>query len=182
MRIAEARAVLGTAFTSQIEEVFARAAARPGTDRVAAVMARRGLPRFRAGDHPAGHDASRVPEVPTAEVEIRRGAEHARILFSYKVEYGYPPDVVLHVRRDWLSAVARPGHVLLDGQVVLDVCDRDLAGRPATIRTAVVGGFFDSSMHGWRADAHTYYAHVHWHSDHDGAGDIPTVELGTFVE
>lgn len=174
--------MLGTAFTTQIQQVFARTAAHPGTDRVTAVMARRGHPRFRAGDDPAGHDPTRVPEVPAAEVEIRRDAEHARILFTYKVEYGYPPDVVLHVRHNWLSAVAGPGHVLLDGQAVLDVCDHDPAGRPATIRTAVVGGFFDSTMHGWRADAHTYYAHVHWHSDHAGAGNIPTVTLGAFIE
>lgn len=173
--------MLGATFTIRIQQVFAHAAAAPGSGCVGTVAARRGLPRFRAGDHPPGHDPARVPEVPAAEVEIRRGAEQARILFTYKVEYGYPPDVVLDVRRDWGSVVALPGHVLLDGQVVLDVCDRDRAGRPATIRTAVVGGFFDTSMHGWRADAHTYYAHVSW-DDRDEYGAVPTVDLGDFIE
>lgn len=179
VRIAEARTVLSTAFTTQIQQVFTRAHASDTADGVAAALARSGLPRFRAGDDPAGHDPTRVPRVPAAEVEIQRRADDdARIWFSYKVEYGWPPNPVLHVRRNWLSVVARPGHVLLDGWVVLDVVERDPGGRPATIRTAVVGGFYDGSMHGWRAHAETYDARVHWHHDHP---DIPTVELGRFI-
>lgn len=172
--------MLSTAFTAQIQQVFTRAAARDGDDGVAAAFARSGLPRFRAGDDPAGHDPTRVPRVPPAEVEIQRRADDgdARIWFSYKVEYGYPPNPVLHVRRNYLAAIAQPGHVLLDGWVVLDVVDRDPGGRPATIRTAVVGGFYDPSMHGWRAHAETYDAHVYWDPDHP---DIPTVELGGFI-
>lgn len=151
-----------------------------GADRVAAALARGGLPRFRAGHDRAGHDPNRVPEVPAAQVEIARRAEDdPRILFTYKVEYGDPPNPVLHVRRNYLAAIAHPGHVLLDGWVVLDVADRDRAGRPVAIRVAVVGGSFDGSMHGWRADAHTYHACVHWHTE--TAGDIPTVELGRFI-
>lgn len=168
--------MLSTAFTTQIQQVFTRAHASDTADGVAAALARAQLPRFRAGADPAGHDPTRVPDVPTAEVEIARRADgDARIRFTYKVEAGYPPNPVLHVRRNWLSAVAAPGYLLLAGQAVLDVCDRDPGGRPETIRTAVVDGFFDPSQHGWRAQAHTYDAHVHWHHDH------PTVELGRVI-
>ncbi|MDN5916919.1 MAG: hypothetical protein L0I76_17740 [Pseudonocardia sp.] len=191
MRIAEARAVLSTAFTAQVRAAFDRAAFdraafdRAAFDRAAHPSAQLGhgaayrprnlTPGRRCGPIHPGHDPRTVPEVAAAEVEIRRGDEQARVVFSYKVEQGYPPYPVLYVGRDYLTAIARRGHVLLDGLAVLEVCERDTRGRPAAIRAAVVAGFFDSSMHGWRAHADTHHARVDW------AGEVPTVRVGPWI-
>ena len=192
VRIAEARAALSAAFTAQIEQAFAHAHTHTEPARMSEGVR---VPAFRAGPPGPGHDPRRVPVVPAAEVEIRRDVRHhddrrgdgrgdgrddgaARVAFTYKVEYGHPPSVVLHVRPDWLGAVARPGHVLLGGWAVLEVTDRDLGGRPSQVRVAVIGGFFDPTMHGWRAHADTHHAHVSWDPEHP---DLPAVELGARI-
>jgi hypothetical protein len=134
-------------------------------------------PGRRDGPVPAAHDPRVVPALPEAAVEIRRDAEDdAWVVFSYKVEYGFPPYPVLHVRRDWLSVLARPGHVVLDGYPVLDIVERDPVGRPVAVRVAVVGGFFDSTMHGWRAHADTHHAVVSWDRG------TPTVTVGGWAD
>lgn len=166
--------MLSTTFTAQICAAFERALAYspPFTG-----TARPRLPaadRHHVGVHPA-HDPRAVPPVPAAEVEIRRDAEEARIILSYKVEQGYPPYPVLHVRSDWLSTVARHDHVVLDGFPVLEVLDRDAHGRPVAIAAAVVAGFFDPTLHGWRAHADAHYARVSWDSD------MPTVGIGARI-
>ncbi|MFF2788939.1 hypothetical protein ACFVT6_19575 [Streptomyces sp. NPDC058049] len=63
-------------------------------------------PTFRAGSERAGHDASRVPEVPQAWVESAITDGEAGIAFSYKVEYGDEPQVELSVPRTWARQVA----------------------------------------------------------------------------
>ena len=49
-------------------------------------------------------------------------------------------------------------------------------GRPVGIRVAVVDGFFDSTMHGWRAHADTHLAVVSWDRD------TPTVAVGVWAD
>ena len=48
-------------------------------------------PAFQAGRERAGHDASRVPEVPAARVESRVTDGKPGVVFTYKVEYGAEP-------------------------------------------------------------------------------------------
>lgn len=172
MLIDQARDLLSETFTAEIRRAFIWTVEHHGPgvrDRYARQIA-------KTPPRNPGHNPLAVPEVPAATINIRRRPrENASITFTYKVEYGQPPYPILNVRPDWLIQVVRRDHVVLDGFPVLDVLDRDSHGRPATIRAAVVTGYFDSTMHGWRAWAYTHEAAVDWD------GDTPTIVLGDQV-
>lgn len=167
VRIGEARTLLGQVFTARIEAVFTHelaANAQILADPAGSGRPRRIGPRVTVGHDPAGWDPHRCPDVPGTVVEIHRDdpPDGPYVAFSYKVEYGYPPDAVLHVRRGWLREIATPGHAVLGGHPVLEVTARDVHARPTAIWIAYINGTFDTSLHGWRAWAACHHARVHW--------------------
>lgn len=125
-------------------------------------------PAFRAGRERAGHDVSRVPEVPAARVESRVTEGEPGVLFTYKVEYGAEPLIQLSVPRTWARKVAGAGWAVVDGRPVVDVLEWDDSvspARPARVRTALVSADYDASMHGWRAHADNRTCRVAWTSE-----------------
>ncbi|WP_406737143.1 hypothetical protein OG365_00160 [Streptomyces sp. NBC_00853] len=122
-------------------------------------------PAFRAGRERAGHDASRVPEVPAARVESTVTDGEPGIVFSFKVEYGDEPLVQLSVPRTWARQVAGAGWAVVDGRPVVDVLEWDdsvTPARPVRVRTALIWADYDARMHGWRAHADTRTCRVAW--------------------
>jgi len=182
--MAQARELLGQRISATLQECFARDLAFWAED----PTVRRG-PGWRAaaavdadGVRNPGHDPSRAPVVPPAEVVIRRDADDgARIEFTYKVEAGYPPFVSLRVPRNWLSTVAAPEWVVLGGLPILEIVERDPAGRPSAVRVAVIGGHFDPAMHGWRGHGHTHLATVIWSDESARVGDSARVEVDEYL-
>ncbi len=89
--------------------------------------------------------------LPAVQVRIDRDSSAPGVVFTWKVESGEAPYIILRVPPNWLRDVVRPGHVVLDGQPVMEVLDRDPDGRPARVLAVAIGGGYDSSLHGWRA-------------------------------
>jgi hypothetical protein len=87
------------------------------------------------------------------------------VIFTWKVESGDPPHVFAQVPPHWLRDVVRPGYAVIDGRPVLQILARMPAGRPAQILTVVVGGYYDSQIHGWRAHGRALACNVAWASD-----------------
>ncbi|OIV39346.1 hypothetical protein BIV57_00420 [Mangrovactinospora gilvigrisea] len=171
-RVATVRAEIGRALAVLVHDGFAawHHSAGPAVP----------PPAFTASNREAdrrGHDATTVPQVPHAIVDIRADADPARrgphATFSYKVEYAAPPRIELSVMADWGTLVAVPGRHLLDGRPVLAILQADDSGRPVRIQTIDVEAYFDTGMHGWRAWAEDRTATVSW------SGDQPTVTLDT---
>ncbi|GGM23008.1 hypothetical protein GCM10007977_025250 [Dactylosporangium sucinum] len=160
MRMDEARAAIGTAIAATIARDFVRA--HREQQRIGYVP---GPPTIRAGNHTAGHDASRVPTVPPAQLRIDRDSDSPGAIFTWKVESGEPPHAILRVPHHWLRDVVRPGHAVLDGHPVVQILDRDPDGRPAQILAVVVGGGFDPQIHGWRAHGDAVPRSVTWAPD-----------------
>lgn len=178
--MAQAREVLGETISASLRGCFARDH-EFRTEHASAIAAAPAL-RFAAVGRGAGinpgHDPGRVPSVPRGEVEVRRdadGDQDARIYFTYKVEAGYPPHAQLRVPRNWLSTVAAPDWVALDGFPILQIRDHAPDGRPRAVLVAVIGGHFDPQMHGWRGDGHTHHATVSWQDA------TPHVEVGGYL-
>lgn len=96
MRMPEARAAIGQAVTSAMKANFEyEARSIRGSGYVP------GPPAFGFGPDPAGHDASRVPAVPEPLLDIRYDSDEAGVIFTWKAEYGEPPDVILLVPPHW---------------------------------------------------------------------------------
>lgn len=156
--MAEARAVIGDAVSAAIAADFARD-----------MRQRRGFvprpPRFAAGEFAAGHDASRVPDVPRAQLRIDRDSENPGVIFTWKVESGDPPHVIARVPPHWLRDVVRPGYAVIAGRLVLQILARQADGRPLQILAMVAGGYYDASMHGWRAHGRAASCAVAWAAD-----------------
>ncbi|UKZ02604.1 hypothetical protein BOQ63_000255 (plasmid) [Streptomyces viridifaciens] len=160
MRVGEAREWIGEAVVGAVRAGFARDhemmgyAERPAPE-----------PAFKAGRERAGHDSSRVPEVPKALVESWTTDDTPGMFFTYKAEYGGPPLIQLSVRRTWARQVAAAGWAVLGGCAVLDVLDWDESvspRRPARVRAALVWADYDAGMHGWRAHADNRDLRVAW--------------------
>ena len=159
MRMDEARTAIATTVAAAITDVFTRAhQAQPVGYTLRA-------PAVRVGTHAAGHDASAVPEVPPAQVRIDRDSDSPGVVFTWKVESGEPPYLILRVPPHWLRDVVRPGHAVLDGHPVLAILDRDSAGRPLQVLAVAVGGSYDTVMHGWRAHGAALPRTVTWDAD-----------------
>jgi hypothetical protein len=158
MQMAEARAVIGDAVSAAIAADFAR-------DRQAWGDFVLPTPAFAAGECAAGHDASRVPDVPRAQLTLDRDSDSPGGFLTWKVESGDPPYVFAQVPPHWLRDVVRPGYAVIDGHLVLQILERDSGGRPSQILTMVFDGGFDSSMHGWRAQGLALTRTVAWSAD-----------------
>jgi hypothetical protein len=159
MRIAEARSAIAEAVSRTVERGFAA-----DHSQLEYASRRVGRPSFCAGDNAAGHDASKVPEVPAAIVETCLVQPGERVLasFSYKVEYGDQPRFTMYVPKDWARRIAHPGWAVLGGRPVLDILESDQQQRPVRVRTTVIWANFDQSMHGWRAHADNVTCRVDW--------------------
>jgi hypothetical protein len=159
VRMADARAAIEQSITEAIGRALRRQHdARPGRHVPRA-------PTVRIGDYSPGHDASQVPPVPTARLQLHRDRDTPTVIFTWKVESGEPPHPILVVPRRWLHEVVRPGHAVLDGHPILQVLNRDTAGRPVRVLAAVFGGYFDTAMHGWRAHGTAVLRTVTWEPD-----------------
>jgi hypothetical protein len=118
VKVGEAREWIGEAVVGAVRAGFAREyeamryAEHPAPE-----------PAFKAGRDRAGHDSSRVPQVPKAEVESTITDGTPGMSFTHEVEYGHPPIIQLPVRRTWAGQVAAPGWAVVDGRAVLDVLD-----------------------------------------------------------
>jgi hypothetical protein len=139
MRMAEARAAIGDAVSAAIVADFEV----DMTQRSGYVP---GPPTLIAGECVTGHDASRVPDVPRAQLSVDRDSGDPGVIFTWKVESGDPPHVFAQVPPHWLRDVVRPGYAVIDGRPVLQILTRMLDGRPTRILSVAVGGYYDSSM------------------------------------
>lgn len=158
--MAEAREAIGLAIAAAIARDFTLA--HREQDQLGYLP---GPPTVRTGVNRAGHDASRVPTLPTAQLRIDRDHAEPGVTFTWKVESGDVPYVMLRVQPHWLREVIRPGYAVLDGHPVLQILTRDPAGRPGQIVAVVVGGAFDPHNHGWRAYGTTAPRAVTWSPD-----------------
>lgn len=87
------------------------------------------------------------------------------MLFTWKVESGDPPWLIIDVPPHWLRDVIRPGYAVLGGRPVLAILEYNADGRPSQVAAVSVGGHYDASMHGWRAFGHAGLYAVTWASD-----------------
>jgi hypothetical protein len=158
MRMDEARAVIASTVAAAITETFTRAHDAHSGYRLPA-------PSFRVGTHAVGHDPTTVPPVPPVQIRLDRDSASPGVAFTWKVESGEPPYLILRVPPHWLRDVVRPGHVVLDGHPVLAILDRDASGRPAQVLAVAVGGGYDTMMHGWRAAGTALCRAVTWDSE-----------------
>lgn len=158
MQMAEARAVIGDAASAYIAAAFALDREQSGSFVLPP-------PEFAAGEFAPGHDASRVPDVPRAQLNLDRDCDSPGGFLTWKVESGAPPYVFAQVPPHWLRDVVRPGYAVIDGHLVLQILDRDSDGRPSAILTMVFDGTYDSSTHGWRAYGLATTRTVAWAAD-----------------
>jgi hypothetical protein len=156
----EARTAIGAAISAAVVRRFEEA--HRAQQRVGYVPRQ---PRWCVGEFAAGHDASRVPTVGPTELRIHRDSPEPDVVFTWKVESGYPPYAILHVPPHWLRDVVRPGIAVLAGYPILQILDREPTGRPARILAMVVAGGYDAQMHGWRAGGRTAEKTVTWAPD-----------------
>ncbi|MFD8982455.1 hypothetical protein [Streptomyces sp. NPDC059564] len=160
MRVGQARELIGQVVMDAVRSGFAA-----WFDDMDYVTHPDPPPGFRAGCESAGHDASRVPEVPAARVESRITDGEPGMFFTYKVEYGAEPLIQLSVSRTWARQVAAAGWVFVEGLPVVDVLEWDHSvtpARPARVRTALIHADYDAGMHGWRAHADNRTCRVAW--------------------
>ncbi|MEV4123988.1 hypothetical protein [Nocardia sp. NPDC049707] len=78
-----------------------------------------------------------------------------------RFKYRSPPVVT----RRWLTHVVRPGFALLGDYPVLDIVETNDDGLPSRIKAVELSGFFDGSMHGWRAWGTDIECAVTWDDD-----------------
>lgn len=164
MRMDEARAAIASTVAAAITDAFTRAHDPHSGYRLP-------QPSVRVGTHAPGHDATTVPPVPPVQLRLDHDSTSPGVAFTWKVESGEPPYLILRVPPHWLRDVVRPGHVVLDGHPVLAILDRDGAGRPAQVLAVAVGGGYDTMMHGWRAHGTALPRAVTW--DPDGTARLP---------
>src|SRR5947209_6424863 len=102
MRMDEARTAIATTVAAAITRAFTLAhSTQPGGYVPPA-------PAVRVGNHAPGHDASRVPPVPAVQVRIDRDSSAPGVVFTWKVESGEAPCIILRVPPNWLRDVVRP--------------------------------------------------------------------------
>lgn len=158
MTMAEARAAIGDAVSAAIAAEFTR-------DQQQWVGELPPPPAIVDGSCAAGHDASKVPAVPPAQLTVDHDSPSPGAVFTWKAESGAPPHVWAQVPPHWLRDVVRPGYAVIDRHLVLQILARQADGRPSQILAMVVGGYFDSSIHGWRAHGHAMPCAVAWAPD-----------------
>ncbi len=158
MTMAQARAAIGAAVSAAIAEEFTRDQEQWLGDLPPA-------PAFVDGGDATGQDPSSVPAVPPADLTVDHNSTSPGAVFTWKAESGAPPHVFAQVPPHWLRDVVRPGYAVIGGHLVLQILTRHADGRPSQILAMVVGGYFDSSMHGWRAHSRTMPCTVTWAPD-----------------
>ena len=158
MTMAEARAAIGDAVSAAIAAEFAR-------DQQQWLGDVPPPPAIAAGRSAAGHDASRVPAVPRAMLTVDHNSPSPGAVFTWKAESGGPPQVWAQMCPHWLRDVVRPGYAVIGGRLVLQVLARQADGRPSQVLAMAVGGYFDSSTHGWRAHGRAMTCAVAWAPD-----------------
>ncbi|QFQ96061.1 hypothetical protein F9278_07515 [Streptomyces phaeolivaceus] len=149
MQVKEARELIGQVVTARIECGFARLHQEHEFARHP-----RPVPAFRPGDHAPGHDSSRVPAVPLAEVATTVTDDQPKVFLSFRMEYGGRPYRDMCVRRSWLHQVVRPGWAVMDDRVVVDVLEwatGPTGRRPSKVASCWIWTDFDEGPHGWRA-------------------------------
>jgi hypothetical protein len=99
VRMSEARAAIERCITVSIEDAFGRDHASRTGCRVFPT------PAMCFGSYAPGHDAGRVPPVPTARLHLRRDSDSPGVVFTWKVESGEPPYPILVVPRRWLTRI-----------------------------------------------------------------------------
>lgn len=160
MGMPEARAAIGGAVASAIAAGF-EYEVRQGRDTGYVP----GPPAFGLGPDPAGHDASRAPEVPEPLLDIRYDHAEPGVIFTWKAEYGEPPYVILLVPPHWRRDVVNKGWAVLGGYPVLEVTEHDDEGLPARVLVVVTIANYDGRMHGWRASGFAVARSVEWTPD-----------------
>lgn len=159
MRMDEARAAIATAVAESITHAFTQAhAAQPAGYTPPA-------PAVRVGTYAPGHDATRVPPVPPARLRLDRDSTVPGVTFTWKVESGEAPYLILRLPPHWMRDVVWPGHAVLDGHPVLAILARHPDNRPAQVLAVTIDGKYDASIHGWRASGTAHHRTVTWEPD-----------------
>ena len=167
VRIADARAHIGSCVSAIIEAAFQRQAAD----------ARRGKYTYipwPGSDNP-GHDPLHAPPVPPTVVDTGPSfTGDSASIFTWKVETGEPPYMSLLVGPTWRSRVARPGFAVLGGFPVLEILatSPEVGGRPIRVKAVSLYAYFDPHIHGWRAWSRDVTCAVDW----SGAEPVLTVQ------
>ncbi|MFF2147779.1 hypothetical protein [Kitasatospora sp. NPDC058190] len=88
------------------------------------------------------------------------------VTFSWKSESNDPPYVQMDTPTGWMTQVVHAGHAVIDGLPGTVVLDWDDRHRPEEGLTVELTGYFDVSIHGWRAWSRDVVRAVDW-SDSD---------------
>lgn len=155
MTMAEAGAAIGDAVSAAIAEEFTR-------DQQQWLGDVPPPPAIVDASSAAGHDASKVPAVPQAQLTVDHNSPCPSAIFTWKAESGAPPHVWAQVPPHWLRDVVRPGYAVIDHHLVLQILTRQADDRPSQILAMVVGGYFDSSKHDWRSHGRAMPCTVAW--------------------
>ncbi|MQS17644.1 hypothetical protein F7Q99_37015 [Streptomyces kaniharaensis] len=161
MKVEQARRAIGEAVSARILELFEADHARMRESGVDVINA-----RLHRGPTLPGHNPRAVPPVPPADVVTHPALAEPKVIFTWKSEHGTAPYFQMDVPADWRSRVVHRGYAVIAGHPVTSVLEEDADGRPTRIQTVDLTGYFDSSLHGWRAWARDSIRTVDW-SDPD---------------
>ncbi|MFE3504609.1 hypothetical protein ACFXPX_32755 [Kitasatospora sp. NPDC059146] len=157
MTAGQARQAIGEAVTARITRLFEACLAGMREDGLVEVYAK----SWRRSALP-GHDPSAVPPVPTALVVTGKAWSEPGVIFTWKSESGDPPYFQMDTPAGWMTQVVHAGHAVIDGLPVTAVLERDDQRRPSKVLTVALTGYFDVSIHGWRAWARDSVREVDW--------------------
>ncbi|MFF2146376.1 hypothetical protein [Kitasatospora sp. NPDC058190] len=84
------------------------------------------------------------------------------VTFTWKSESGTTPYCQMDAPTGWTPQVAHAGHAVIDGRPVTAILDWDDRRRPGKVLTVNFAGYFDTSIHGWRAWSRDIVRVVDW--------------------
>ncbi|MET8624653.1 hypothetical protein ABZW30_13005 [Kitasatospora sp. NPDC004669] len=161
MTAAQARRTIGEAVSTRITELFEADLAAMRKDGIVEAYAR----SYRGSALP-GRNPRAVPPVPLTQVVIGKGRSDPGVVFTWKSEYGDAPYFQIYTPAGWMTQVVHTGFAVIDGLPVTAVLDWDGQHRPTQVLTVELTGYFDASLHGWRAWSRDVVRAVDWSDPH----------------
>ncbi|MFJ9448468.1 hypothetical protein ACIRRH_42725 [Kitasatospora sp. NPDC101235] len=157
MKVEQARRAIGEAVSARLLELFEADHARMRESGMDVINA-----RLHRGSTLPGHNPRAVPPVPPTDVVTHPALAEPKVIFTWKSEHGTAPYFQMDVPTDWRTRVAHRGYAVIAGLPITSVLEEDADGRPTKIQTVGLTGYFDSSLHGWRAWSRDSIRTVDW--------------------